>query len=245
MSAPSASPEQRSGSGSTTDGLTLSPKEKNNGFEWWRRTLQYQTGLGLSDQDKQQYEYDYVNRNLDAKCRECQENLTWMLSYSPSVVFMMDHIRKLNRDQKPFPTSQIICQSCDFTKGGGFDPNLGIVLCSNWIRSKWQLEDVLVHELVHMYDYMKFDLKMDNLRHHACTEIRASMLSGECRVWNEIKKTGLGNFGKKFQDCVKRRAVLSVEANPRCSSRQEAESVVDVVWKSCFNDTRPFERVYK
>lgn len=226
--------------------LKLSPSSKLNGFEWWRRTLLYQTGLGLNAEEKAQYEFDYNNRNLAEKCQQCNEYRNWMLEYSPSVLFMMDHIKKLTKDKEPILTKKnITCDVCDFTKGGGFHPDEGILLCANWIRNKWQLEDILTHELVHVYDYLKFDLDMNNLRHHACTEIRASMLSGECRIWQEIKKTGLGNFGKKFQDCIKRRAVLSVSSNPICKSPEEAEKVVSTVWNSCFNDTRPFERVYR
>ncbi|KAI5965286.1 ATP23 [Candida pseudojiufengensis] len=226
--------------------LSLSPESQLNGFEWWRRSLSYQTGLGLTQQQKQQYEYDYQNRNLDKKCLNCEENLKWVLNYSPSVIFMMNHIQKLQINHEPINTSKYIqCKTCDFSKGGGFDPKFGIVLCSNWIRSKWQLEDILTHELIHLYDYMKFNLNYNNLRHHACTEIRASMLSGECRIWSEIKKTGLGNFSKKFQNCIKRRAIISVSANPICKNKEEAENVVNIVWKSCFNDTRPFERIYR
>lgn len=177
--------------------LKLSPSSKLNGFEWWRRTLLYQTGLGLNAEEKAQYEFDYNNRNLAEKCQQCNEYRNWMLEYSPSVLFMMDHIKKLTKDKEPILTKEnITCDVCDFTKGGGFHPDEGILLCANWIRNKWQLEDILTHELVHVYDYLKFDLDMNNLRHHACTEIRASMLSGECRIWQEIKKTGLGNFGK-------------------------------------------------
>lgn len=226
--------------------LELSPKSSLNGFEWWRRTSQYQTGLGLTDKDKAQYEFDFQNRNMEEKCQQCDEYKNWMLTYSPSVLFMMDEIKKVTKNKQAVVTKQnITCDVCDFTKGGGFSPNEGILLCANWIRSKWQLEDILTHELVHVYDYLKFDLDLNNLRHHACTEIRASMLSGECRIWQEIKKTGLGDFGKKFQSCIKRRAVLSVSSNPLCKSTEEAEKVVDTVWNSCFNDTRPFERVYK
>lgn len=47
------------------------------------------------------------------------------------------------------------------------------------------------------------------------------------------------------QTCVRRRAVLSVEANPHCKSRAEAEQAVDDVWNSCKADTRPFDRLYK
>ena len=37
----------------------------------------------------------------------------------------------------------------------------------------------------------------------------------------------------KIQDCIKRRAVLSVSSNPICKSPEEAEKVVSTVWNSC------------
>ena len=43
--------------------------------------------------------------------------------------------------------------------------------------------------------------------------------------------------------CVRRRAILSVSANPNCSSKEVAEKAVNEVWKSCFADTRPFDEV--
>lgn len=222
---------------------TLSP-ESLKGFEWWRRSLQYRTGLGLDEQGKRQFEHDYQNREIPEKCTKCETDRDWMLAYSPSARFMIDHINKLN-DGPALSTRNIVCGICEDTKGGGFNPDVGILLCANWIRSSWQLEDVLVHELVHAYDHLKFKVDLTNLRHHACTEIRASMLSGECRILNEIRKTGLANFGGKFQECVRRRAVLSVAANPHCPSNAAATEAVTTVWKSCFNDTRPFERIYK
>lgn len=225
-----------------TDTLMTSPPEKLTGFEWWRRSLQYRTGMGVSEDEKKQFEHDYRAKNLPKQCTDCGTNLDWMLNYSPSVIFMMDHVKKIGGN---ISKSNIICDVCDDYKGGGFHPEGGILLCSNWITDKWQLEDILTHELVHAYDFLKFKVDLTNLKHHACTEIRASMLSGECRIFNEIKKTGLGDFGKKFQSCIKRRAILSVSANPNCKDTQEAEKVVNTVWQSCFNDTRPFERVYR
>lgn len=228
------------------DKLTLSAPEQLHGFEWWKRSMKYRCSLGITEQEKLQFEYDYQNRDLPQKCQSCNEYRDWMLEYSPSVKFMMDHINKLTKNQeKILDKTNILCDTCDDQKGGGFHPQVGILLCSNWIRNKWQLEDILTHELIHVYDYLKFDIDLQNLNHHACTEIRASMLSGECRIFQEIKKTGLANFGTKFQDCIKRRATLSVSANPKCQSIDQAEKVVNTVWQSCFNDTRPFERVYR
>lgn len=45
------------------------------------------------------------------------------------------------------------------------------------------------------------------------------------------------------QACVRRRAILSVAANPNCKSREEAERAVNDVWDSCVSDTRPFDEV--
>ena len=39
-----------------TDTLTTSPPEKLSGFEWWRRSLQYRTGMGISEDEKKQFE---------------------------------------------------------------------------------------------------------------------------------------------------------------------------------------------
>lgn len=224
------------------DNLETSAPEKLQGFEWWRRSLQYRTGMGLSESEKLQFEHDYRAKMSHILCDTCYEYRDWMLRYSPSVRFMMDHVKKLGGN---INSSNIICDVCDDLKGGGFHPEMGVLLCSNRIGDKWQLEDILAHELVHAYDYLKFDVDLSNLNHHACTEIRASMLSGECRILNEIKKTGMADFGSKFQQCIKRRAILSVTANPNCTSTDQAEKVVNTVWQSCFNDTRPFERVYR
>jgi hypothetical protein len=46
-----------------------------------------------------------------------------------------------------------------------------------------------------------------------------------------------------LQACVRRRAVLSVAANPACPDTETAEKAVNEVWDSCFPDTRPFDEV--
>ena len=44
---------------------------------------------------------------------------------------------------------------------------------------------------------------------------------------------------------MRRRAILSVRANPACHSDAAAEQAVNEVWESCFNDTRPFDEVMR
>ncbi|KAH3684334.1 hypothetical protein WICPIJ_004714 [Wickerhamomyces pijperi] len=220
------------------------PKDLNSikGFEWWRRTMSYKTGFISDPQELKQYENDLQYKKNQDDCKQCYEYRDWALNYSPTVIFMLQQIKKLN---VAVSDKNIICDFCNDWKGGGFHPELGVLLCQNRIIDKWHLEDTLAHELVHYYDEAKFKVDWLNLKHHACSEIRASSLSGECRVMNQIKRAGLARFGRGHQDCVKRRATLSVAANPVCKSKEEAEKVVNEVWDSCFNDTRPFEQIYR
>ena len=157
-------------------------------------------------------------------------------------------------------SGNIVCVRCTEARGGGFDPNYGIQLCAN--RPE-QLEDTLAHgkpihppveimmlkdalEMVHAYDYLRFDADMkDDLRHAACAEIRASSLSGECRFWREFWHRSQWKLTYQHQECVRRRATISVAHRPNCKDDVEAAKVVNEVWDSCFADTRPFDEIYK
>jgi hypothetical protein len=86
----------------------------------------------------------------------------------PAVVFMLKH---LNLSKCPFPSSSIQCHPCPPTRSGGFSPDHGILLCQNRFFSKRHMEDTLTHELVHAFDHCKFDVKWNDLRHHACSEV--------------------------------------------------------------------------
>jgi len=105
------------------------------------------------------------------------------------------------------------------------------------------MEHTLTHELVHMYDDVKFKVNWGDLRHHACSEIRANSLGGDCKWTREIRRLSF-SFSKQHQACVRRRAILSVLANPACPDEAAAERAVNEVWESCFNDTRPFDEIY-
>jgi hypothetical protein len=48
---------------------------------------------------------------------------------------------------------------------------------------------------------------------------------------------------KNKKACARRRAIVSVQANPACPDKAAAERAVNEVWESCFNDTRPFDEV--
>ena len=42
------------------------------------------------------------------------------------------------------------------------------------------------------------------------------------------------------EKCVKRRAALSVKANPNCADK--AEEYIDAAFERCYKDTYPFDR---
>jgi mitochondrial inner membrane protease ATP23 len=102
----------------------------------------------------------------------------------------------------------------------------------------------LSHELVHAFDQCRAHIKWNNLVQHACTEIRASALSGECDIAQEINRGKvMFNIAGKHQDCVKRRAELSVAMNPHCASKEKAAEAVAEAFHNCYNDTAPFDRM--
>ena len=140
----------------------------------------------------------------------------------------------------------IRCLPCSKYQSGGFSPSHGILICQNRLLSRKHTEDTLSHELIHMHDHLRFNVDWANdIRHHACAEIRASSLSGECRWTRESFGRGVWDFTRQHQECVRRRATLSVSGHPLCNGKEHAESVVNQVFGSCFADTRPFDEIYR
>ncbi|KAH9066976.1 metalloprotease ATP23 [Lactarius deliciosus] len=235
-------------SGSSLPSSSLSPSE-NRIFKKWRKEFSLLTGYGIDPGD----------RVLTINRRNCERWKKDLLNYSPSIQFMFKHLRQAGANATPahFP-----CMPCDLTHSGGFSPDAGaVVLCQGNFLNKKHMEHTIVHELVHMYDHAVFNVDWYNLRHHACSEvcntssygqplthslppqIRANSLSGDCSWGREIQR-GILSFSKQHQTCVRRRAVMSVMANPNCPDKESAERAVNEVWESCFNDTRPFDEIY-
>ena len=192
-----------------------------------------------------------------------------LLSSSPRITFLMGELRKkgvenvfiqcLNCSQSIPTTSKkglekepnfdLNLKPKDNKKdtmssfSGGFSPSKGILVCAETVDSKSTLEDILAHELLHAYDNATIkDFSMLNLRHLACSEIRAVNTSGECRFSREIRR-GYFGIAKHHQDCVKRRAILGVVQSGKVNEK-EAERAVLNAWPFCFPDTAPYEEIY-
>ncbi|KAF8241623.1 putative metalloprotease of the mitochondrial inner membrane [Wilcoxina mikolae CBS 423.85] len=217
-------------------------KPTRGGPEWWRQTFSYVTGLGMTEGERAQFESDRHRKRKDAECAKCEKNLQYLMDYSPIIRFILENIQQANGK---LDKSNIRCLPCNQFQTGGFSPKYGILLCQNHLRDRGHLEDTLAHELVHAYDHLRFNVDWQDLKHHACTEIRASSLSGECRWTREAFTRGVWDFTQHHQDCVRRRAALSVRNHPKCKDDAQAAQVVNQVFDSCFADTRPFREIYR
>ncbi|KAI8626847.1 peptidase M76 family-domain-containing protein [Xylariaceae sp. FL1651] len=230
---------------------------KRTGFDpntsWWINYFKILTG-SVTPEGAFHYREQRYAAHEARDCARCEKYRDWALAHSPTVRFLRQKVEALNGR---LDASNIVCARCParltedgevHRQSGGFSPDAGILICANEVRNQAHLEDTLAHEMVHAWDHLRW--KVDwmgdkDLKHAACTEIRASMLSGECRWTREAFTRGNWTLTQQFQDCVRKRAVQSVMARPRCKDDVQAVKVVNQVWDSCFSDTRPFDEVYR
>ena len=126
-------------------------------------------------------------------------------------------------------------------------PSPSIVLCASHVPSYRSVEVTLAHELIHALDHCRVaSVDWSSPTQHACSEVRASSLSGECGYLEELGRGhGFTNVGGQHKACVRRRAVLSVAQNPGVegwSKERIGTDVVDKVLDRCYLDTFPFMR---
>lgn len=117
--------------------------------------------------------------------------------------------------------------------------NPEIYICQQYMENETMTHRTVHHELIHAIDMCRTN--MDPLRncvHMACTEIRAENLSGECSFWKELPR--MSSFKGHGRECVKRRALLSVRANPNCTAR--AEEYVNAALNRCYVDYYPYDK---
>ncbi len=235
----------------------------------WSTFFSIMTG-NASPSARQSYFHtrDLLNEKSDVE--RAEKDKRWLFKHSPIIRFLQSEIALLSppattadlaapAGQVPAPSSpsaemnpaasihegNVRCKRCTAAQGGGFDSQYGILICANHMRNRKHLEDTLAHEMVHAYDHMRFKMDPYDLKHAACMEIRASTLSGECRFMREFWTRGQWKITGQLQECVRRRAALSVRQRPACKDDVQAVRVVNEVWESCFNDTRPFDEIYR
>ncbi|XP_066596854.1 mitochondrial inner membrane protease ATP23 homolog [Prorops nasuta] len=135
------------------------------------------------------------------------------------------------------------CEKCDESVTGGYDTEMNqIVICQNTATSDSHVQGVLIHELIHMFDYCTAKIDFKNIDHLACTEIRAANLA-HCSFLSAWIQ-GAANpfhFKKSHQYCVKEKAMRSVMAAQNVTEAI-AMAAVERVFSKCYNDLEPIGR---
>ncbi|XP_078423971.1 mitochondrial inner membrane protease ATP23 homolog [Cetorhinus maximus] len=172
---------------------------------------------------------------------KCRVMLQVALDTSPYAKLLVDAMK--GSGCAVYKDRHFSCEDCDGTVSGGFDAEISqIVLCQNNIHQQQHMNRVVTHELIHTFDHCRAHVDwFHNIKHLACSEIRAANLSGECTFGNELCRF---NFGLKqhHQKCVRERALRSILA-VRNVNKETAEKAVDDVFDICFNDHEPFGRI--
>ncbi|XP_077225934.1 ku70-binding family protein [Tasmannia lanceolata] len=168
---------------------------------------------------------------------ECQDMVSTSLR-TPTVKFLKEHLEKAGCI---VGEKFIKAVECEQRISGGYVRGEGIRVCSNHMNLQDEVNQVVIHELIHAYDDCRAaNLDWGNCAHHACSEIRAGHLSGDCHYKRELLR-GFVKLRGHEQDCVRRRVMKSVIANPYCSE-SAAKDAMEAVWDVCYNDTKPFDR---
>ncbi|KAL1812255.1 hypothetical protein ACET3Z_022320 [Daucus carota] len=169
--------------------------------------------------------------------KEC-ENMIRRSLRTPMVKFLREQMGKTGCN---IGDNFIKAVACENSVAGGYISGEGIVVCSNRLTMQDEVNQVVIHELIHAYDDCRSaNLDWANCAHHACSEIRAGHLSGDCHYKREFLR-GFMKIRGHEQECIKRRVMKSLVNNPNCPEAA-ANDAMEAVWDTCYNDTQPFDR---
>ncbi|XP_055215218.1 mitochondrial inner membrane protease ATP23 homolog isoform X2 [Gorilla gorilla gorilla] len=148
--------------------------------------------------------------------QKCQLRLLKTLETNPYVKLLLDAMKHsgcaVNKDR------HFSCEDCNGNVSGGFDASTSqIVLCQNNIHNQAHMNRVVTHELIHAFDHCRAHVDwFTNIRHLACSEVRAANLSGDCSLVNEIFRLhfGLKQHHQLQIDCKNKPAILRGPTDP-------------------------------
>jgi hypothetical protein len=142
-------------------------------------------------------------------------------------------------EEPPQPlTIELKCRKCATSgpEGGAraflMGPNpLSIVLCHNRIHSSTEeIQEILTHELVHLYDVQTLQLDLQQCENLAYSEVRAAK-AAECRnAWSQLQPY-----------CVKQKAICATNN----LFPMQGRTCIQKVFAQAFQDNRPFDNKNK
>ena len=110
---------------------------------------------------------------MDKLTRQCEENILKAIENSVFIRLMLKSLKSQGCEVDL--ARHLACEPCPPNRRiyGGFDqPNSQVFLCSDRCVTASKVEEILAHELVHLYDHCTVKLDLKNENHLACTEIR-------------------------------------------------------------------------
>ncbi|KAH6756074.1 Ku70-binding family protein [Perilla frutescens var. hirtella] len=168
---------------------------------------------------------------------ECEKMIQRSLR-DPTVKFLKEQLEKSGCG---IGSNFIKGYTCKKAIAGGFSPTAGVGVCCNHLKEQEQVTQLVIHQLIYAYDFCRAaNLDLNNCAHYACIEIRAGRLRGDCHYKRELARGFLKLRGHE-QECLRRRVLQFLAANPNCSEIG-AKDAMEAVWDICYNDTKPFDR---
>ena len=137
----------------------------------------------------------------------------------------------------------MFCTTCasngpEGTARGFFaSPPAQIVMCANRLHSESEIEETLVHELVHAVDHCTRGIDLAKCEDLACSEVRAAR-EAECSETTYLKAFPLPDVARSFlhKRCTRQHATQAT----RAMFPMRAESCIEAAFARCFNDHVPF-----
>ncbi|DBA04406.1 TPA: hypothetical protein N0F65_010002 [Lagenidium giganteum] len=182
---------------------------------------------------------------------ECEEAVTAALQQARPKQITRAINEHLDRQSDPQAKKQAISFACIECRDDGPEgraraffsaPPPTVVFCANRLRSANEVEETMVHELIHAYDFVVREMDITQSEVLACSEIRSARES-ECYHKAQILATLMPKvefFQKSAewlnQRCVREHATRSTESMFPKEARRDVEKMFD----QCYADRSPF-----
>ncbi|KAE9073475.1 hypothetical protein PF005_g25750 [Phytophthora fragariae] len=150
--------------------------------------------------------------------------------------------------KSPVPAIDFVCLDCrdvgpEANARAFFSaPPPTVVFCANRLHSGREVEETMVHELIHAYDFTVREMDISKSDVLACSEIRSARES-ECYQKAKLLETVLPDvefFQKSARwynaRCVRDHAIRSTSSMFPAEARDE----VDKMFDQCYTDHSPF-----
>jgi hypothetical protein len=166
--------------------------------------------------------------------KECKQHALIVLTKKKANV-LLQHISKHNQSGCTMLGRGLETRNCSESVGNthGYyhHGKKQIVICCNKTKGYGELENVITHELVHAYDFCRFN-SLWYCKTRACSEVRAYNIAGSCQPG-----TILEMFNNDRKECLRQHAIASTSS--ACTG---ATDDVDTVFELCELDHTPVEQ---